>query len=214
MNLDNILINFRKNINDAPNLLKNHVIDSTGLLITATPINALLEVFVYDMSVKTSLNTRIYGAELTYLGMGICYDTGREFMRNKLKITDTTSEKIQTLADSIYSAGFSSIVSYPLYLLSGASEEAAIKGTVGAAVVSLFAGSIIGYGLDTFKDFTGIQKTKRLPKLLQNTSKNMKKILAAGLIVSSLAITAGAYEIKENYYNDIKKNISTVINYF
>jgi len=209
MSLDDTIATFRKNINNAPNLLKNHIIDSTGLLITVTPINALLEVFVYDMSVQTSLNTRIYGAQLTYLGMGICYDAGREFMRNKLKITDTTSEKIQTLVDSIYSAGFSSIVSYPLYLLSGASEEAAIKGTVGAAVVSLFAGSIIGYGLDVFKDFTGIKKTSRLPLTLQNSSKNMKKVLAIGLIASSLAITLGAYEIKENYFpNAISNTIS------
>lgn len=201
-------MNLEKIVNGA----KNYLVDTTGLLLASTPIYASMEVFFSQMSSETSLESRIKVAELSILGLGIAYSKGRDLVRSKLNITEETSELKQSLLDSIYNVAVNISVSIPIYLSSGANLKQALIGAFGASLLGFVSGPINGWSLDTFRDFAGTVKSKRLPKKLQNLSSGAKKALAVGLISTTIGSTALIYEIKNTCFPNLEINYSNTPN--
>ncbi len=185
--------------------LKYYVVDTTALLTTSTPIYAAMETFASGMSSDTSLEARIKIAGISYMGLAVLYTKARDLSKYIFKVTDSSSRKINIIHDSIYASVFNIIASIPIYMSSGADLEQTLKGTAGAVFLSLTTGAINGFGVDAYRDFTGVKESRRLPKKIKELSPNAKKWIAAGLIAASVGLTALVYKAN-NEYSDYINN--------
>ena len=187
--------------------IKNYLVDTTGLLATAMPLYAGVEVFGAGMSAATSLEARLKVAQLSYLGMGFIYSKGRDLSRRIFKVNGDSPELKKVVHDSIYQVVFNGIMGVPIYLSSGASLEEAIKGVTATSVLSLVSGPISGYGIDLFRNLCGTtNEFSRKPQLVNNLGKKAKRALAIALIMGTVVSMAGIYKIKEattNHSNNI-----------
>ena len=111
-------------------------------------------------------------------------------------------KKKHTIHDSLYNAVFNAVFSTLIYSSSGADLEQTVKGVVGATLLGLVSGPINGYSLDTFRDFVGTKKSQRLPKRIQDIGNKTKRILAAGLVATTIGTTAGVYKIKDEFFSN------------
>src|SRR3989338_2385030 len=166
--------------------LKYHLVDSTALLTSSTPVYAAMEVGIVGMSDQVSLGSRLSGAVITYGGIGWAFAKGRDLSRRFFSITDKTRERIQTLHDSLYTAVFNGVMTPPLYLAMGADTNQAIFGGLSAAALSIPMGPVLGYSVDVARDMTGLRTCER---------PSVKKGLAALLLAGSIVATAGVYAL-------------------
>lgn len=179
--------------------LANYFVDTTGLLVASTPVFAAMEVFVSNMPVDVSLETRLKMTQLSYLGLGWAYGKGRDLSKKALKVTEQSKAWQKISLDIGYNVTFNAVISFPIYLSSGANLQQALIGTEGACLLSTIAGPLNGYGIDTFRDLIGTKPTTRIPQYVQNMNTQVKKALAIGLVGASIGLTAGIYKIKNGY---------------
>lgn len=184
-------------------LLKYHVVDTTALLTSSTPVYAAMEVGVVGMSDQVSLGSRLAAAGLSYGGIALAFSRGRDISRKIFGINDSTRERTQTLHDAVYAAVFNGVTTPPLYMAMGADIKQAIFGGISSAALSVPMGPILGYSVDVARDMTGLKKCERAsyPKLIKDQVSSVKKGLAALLLAGSLALTAGAYTLIPNEKN-------------
>ena len=183
------------------NYLKNHVIDSTAVVIESTPIFSAFEVGMAGMSDDVSINARLIGAAITYGGICSVLTKGRDAWRKLFKVSDTTKERIQMFHDTAYLAAFNLVAAPTIYYASGsrALKEIAI-GTACSIAFGSINGTPLGYAIDTFRDLTGIKECERssYPKLLKRQDTRTKKSLAALLTAGTIVLTAGIYSLTPN----------------
>lgn len=176
--------------------LKNHIIDSTAMLVASTPIFAGLENIVLGMSDEVSTNARLLATGLTYGGFGFLLSKSRDIYRKFLKITDQTKERKQQISDSIYGGLWNLFIAPPFYYASGARDLSEIVG--GTAIGILFgltSGGLVGYAIDMYRDLTGIKESARVPIYIRNKSSKFKLGLATAITASAIALTTGVYKI-------------------
>ena len=70
-------------------------------------------------------------------------------------------------------------------------------GTLSSMAVGLFLGPVMGYTVDTFRDFTGLKESERLPSILREQTPRNKKYAAALMTAASVAILAGIYSLNK-----------------
>ena len=186
--------------------LKTYFVDSTAVNAVCNPIFAGLETMVVGMSDDLSLNARLLGTGLTYMGLGTLISKGRDAYRKLVKVNENTREGLQQLHDSIYMGLFLLGFEPLFYYASGARTiKEIVGGTVAGTLFGLASGGLIGYGMDTFRDLTGIKESARVPKYIRNKSFRFKLGLAATITAASIALTAGIYKITPDKNNDISK---------
>lgn len=177
-------------------LSKYGMVNSLAQLTLATPIFALYETTIANMSVEQSLNTRYWAAAITLAGVGTLDAVVRDYVRKKLSITDQTEEKRQKKVDRRTKMVFNTARSGLTYLLGlkGRDPTKLLRGVgLGVAYGRLF-GAQSGYMMDLYRDLSGLTKSKRIPQKIQNLNSKAKKALMAGMISASLLTTAGIYE--------------------
>lgn len=180
--------------------LKHYITDTTGLLLSSTPIYATMETLGAGMSSATSLEAKLKVAGLAYCGFGILYAKGRDLSRKVFKVTPEKSEFAKSVHDSIYNIAWNIPLATAIYLTSGADLEQTAKGVAGSAVLGLFSGPANGYSIDIFRDFVGTKKTDRkMPKVFSSAGRKIKKLFALGMIAAMLAYTATIYAINDKY---------------
>ncbi|MEM4295956.1 MAG: hypothetical protein QXS91_04095, partial [Candidatus Anstonellales archaeon] len=89
---------------DKPNKIfdiKKYFIDNIAIVSEANPVFAFFEVFISNLSVKTSLNSRILGTFITFIGFGTIFSKGRDMWRKIFRVNQKTNEKIQAFHDFI-----------------------------------------------------------------------------------------------------------------
>jgi len=175
---------------------KLHLADSTAMLAASNPIFSALEVnagkiFQYvpflrdhtaDMSDDMSAFARATATVLSYGGLAILLSRGRDLSRKITRIGEKSKEKTKAIHDSLYIAGFNLLFSPGMYAISQklAGEEIepakVIAGTTIAVGVGLVCGAPIGYAVDAFRDFTGIEKNDRVPSSLNNLEASVRGI--------------------------------------
>src|SRR3989344_3867576 len=88
-----------------------YLIDPTVLLVSTAPFQCASETLIAGMSDEVSLHTRLYVTGTCYLGLGRLIGKGRDMSRKMLNITDTTSEVVQQIHDSLYLASTNFVLS-------------------------------------------------------------------------------------------------------
>lgn len=186
--------------------LKQHVVDSTALLVESNPLYCALEVGIAGMSVATSMNARILATGIAYAGVGSLLSKGRDLSRKLFKITDQTKERIQCIHDIGYTAAFNLVTCPPMYAVSQtlAGEDIdPIKIAIGTLAGTIFGsinGPPMGYAVDTFRDLSGIRKCNRLsyPNFLKGQSSKVKKVILTGLVGASIGTMGLIYSLTPN----------------
>ncbi len=170
---------------------KQHIVDSTAILVIGTPISAGFETGLAGMSDDVSLNARFIATGLTFGGMGSIISKGRDIWRKGFNVNDETKEIIQQTYDAAYLTTINSILGPIFYYVSGSRDwEEITIGTGAAALLSLTMGGPAGYTIDAVRDLTGIKSSKRIPESISNLGSRSKKSLVALAIAGSLGITA------------------------
>lgn len=184
-----------------PEKLKYHLSDSTAMIAEATPVFAAFETGIAGMTDGASLNARIIGTILGYVGMGSAYGKGRDAWRKLFKITDRTRERIQYAHDIAYTAAFNIIVGPVIYLISGVRNiEEIIIGTACAAVFGAVNGGPLGYAVDAFRDLSGVKPCERksYPDAIRKQPSKVKKWIIVGAMAAMIGITSMVYSFVPN----------------
>src|SRR3989344_2903508 len=151
--------------------LFEHFVDSTAVASAGNPILAAIEVFAAGMTNETSMHARMAGTTLVYMGLGSVYSRGRDLSKRVFNVTKESKESVKKLHDALYSAFYIGITQPPFYYALGARDWKQIAvGAAGAAAVQIFLGPIAGYTIDTYRDFTGIKESERLPYFVKDMS--------------------------------------------
>jgi len=177
-------------------LLKQHLVDTTALLVVSHPIYAAMETLVMNIPEDVSLRTRGIATVTSFAGLGWLYAKGRDASRGYFGIDQECSEMSQTVHDTGYAIGFAGAVSPVFYAAAGGCLEDTVYGTLGAMGLSIFSGPIMGYSLDAFRDLVGLQESHRLPSIVKNRSQRTKGVIAAGLLAASLALFGAVYVVQ------------------
>ncbi len=179
--------------------LKQHLVDSTAILVITTPILATLETMVLGMDNEVSSHARLLGVAVSYVGTGSLFSLSRDYFRKLAKVNSETKERVQQAYDLAYTAAFNLAISPPFYYAAGVRDlKQIIAGTAMSIGVGIVIGGSLGYTIDAYRDFTGIHKSKRIPNPLRNLNSKLKICIAGALTVLSLSTTAGIYKLN-NY---------------
>jgi len=178
--------------------LKNHLIDTTAVATAMNPLMAGVEVGAAGMTNETSMHARLLGSVLLYAGLGSVYSQGRDLSKKLFGITKETSEVVKTIHDSAYTFAFTVALQPPFYYVVGSRNvKEIIIGTIGAGAISSLFGPVTGYMVDTYRDFTDIKGTERLPSFLKNHDPTTKKYMAGLLTAASVGLLAGIYAMNK-----------------
>jgi len=186
--------------------IKQHLVDSTAILAESNPLFVALELGVANLSVGASINARLLATATFYGGLGYLFGKGRDISKNHFNITDETSEKIQHLHDSAYGAGFSALLSPPMYALSQklAGDELDLTkialATGSAVTLGIINGNPSAYAIDLFRDLSGVKDCNRklYPKFLKNRTPKVKKAIFVALTAASIGAMAMQYACSNN----------------
>jgi hypothetical protein len=204
MDLESSLQKVKNVVVQSPRFCYEHVVSSTAQLATVTPVYAALETMSYGMDNTVSLDARLNAAIATYCGVGFLVNKGRSLYRHALGISQSTSDRLQSLHDSIYLAGFSIPYSLILYSVSGETDWHKIGLGMGVgAVISLAIGPALGYAMDAGADVAGQKKCTRPSYVNQfgTLSDGAKKVLAAFVFGASMGLTALTYSVAPHIGN-------------
>lgn len=176
--------------------LPYHAVNSLAQLSLATPIFALYETIMANMSIEQSMNTRYWAAVITFAGVGYLDAKVRDYVRKKFNVTDQTKVKTQKKIDRRTKMIFNTARAGLTYLLGlkGRDPTKLLRGVGLGVLYGKFFGASSGYMMDLYQDLSGLKESKRIPEKIQNLKSSTKKLLMAGLIVISIGTTAGIYK--------------------
>ena len=190
--------------NKAVRFIKNHLSDSTAMILSYTPMAAAVETFTAGITNEDSANARTFGAGLTYAGLGLVYSKGLHLSRRIYQITTESTEKEKLKHDTLYGIAFSLAISPFFYLAVGINDWKQITiGTVIGTGAAIFGSGITGYSIDGFRDLMGLENSERIPRRIANLRASAKKGLAALLVAGSIGLTAGVYGLRTTVDNCI-----------
>ncbi len=180
--------------------LQLHFTDATALLVESTPVLAVFETAVAGMSVRVSLNARLFAAGLTYFGgTGFIYARGRDLSRRIFGIHSETKEAWQHFHDSAYLGVFNLVFAPILYLASGARDLHAIMvGTATAVAFGLVNGGPMGYVVDVFRDLVDLEACNRssYPQVLKRQRAWVKRTIFVLAVAAGIVLTWLVYLLK------------------
>jgi len=189
--------------------IKKHIVDTTAGLTISLPIIASLETLVLGINTETSYHARFTSSCLAYLGLGSLFSRGRDQFRRLLKINDKTRERTKQICDLAYGATFNLLMSPPLYYVAGVRDPKQMALSIGMSVcIGTALGAPAGYMIDTYRDFTGIKKSNRVPNYFINLNSKTKIFLAGTLTCLSLCGTLLLYKLQDyeqNKYHEVIK---------
>lgn len=196
-------MNLEKLVNNG----KQYLSDCTAVAAVYTPAYALLEVGLAGMSHQQSLDARLVGLSSIYLGLGSAISLGRDYSQKLFHITEASPGKTRKIHDTLYLATIA-LVSNPIfYLAIGARDvKEIVVGTVAGAVLSAVIGAPMGYVIDWFRDLLAIEPAQHMPSFMKRCGSKTKKLIAAGLVAASVALTGAVYHFVPDKEPVIIKN--------
>jgi len=180
-------------------------------LTLATPIFALYETTIANMTVEQSTNTRYWAAAITFAGIGYLDAKVRDFVRKKLYITDETDEGKQRKIDKRTKMVFNTARASLVYLLGleGRDPTKFLRGVGLGVMYGKLFGAKSGYMMDLYRELSGIKESKRISEKIRRMNSYAKKALMVGITVASLATTMGIYKtaphIKEYFVDKFEQ---------
>lgn len=184
--------------------LKEHVADSTSIIALTMPIQATIESFGANMSLEVSLNSRLFGVALTYMGLSRIAKL-RDYVIDRFDLKNK-SKAIQLGHDMLYGLVIGPTVKTGIYLAAGETDWKKIAiGALGTTFTSAILSGAMGYWVDVSRDLLGVKESNRTPEFLKEKTKNTKKVIFAGALATSLALTATVYGLKYGFNNEVQK---------
>lgn len=199
-------------------------LNSTSLLIVATPVQAFNDTFgmelwgiyiaetpnaIIAMTDQASIQGKVGVAALTYAFAGPLYQICRGASERKLGITQKTWEPIQWIHDFIFTALYSSSVilgGYGYgYAVTGEFDTKSVGLALGISCISqIIRGPLIGYSVDTGLDMWEYKECvrKTYPSKIKNMSKRGKLTTYFTAVAASLALTAGIYGLTPSSWSN------------
>ena len=168
-------------------------------MVFSTPIFTALEILIARLPNELSQKGRCLGIGLTYAGLGYLIGKGRDLSKKAFGITDETTENIQKIHDMLYMAVANMTTAPIAYYAVGARDPWELtKGGLSAGLFGLGFGWLMGYGIDVFRDLTGLKECKRrsYPETIRKRGPRVKKGIMALTTVTSIALTLGVYELR------------------
>ncbi len=175
--------------------LKKHLVEATALITVGNPAFTALEMMC-GMPHQTSINARIYGTGLIYLGLASLITKGRKYSLNYWNIDFERKKYLLDIHDALYSMSVS-LATAPLFYwaMGGKNLKEIALGTSVSASLGLFLGMPSLYAVDAFNDFADIEPSNRLPEIIKNSSKKTKKTIMGIAALTSLGLTAAIYAL-------------------
>ena len=164
------------------------------MVTIANPIYATLEVLA-GMTTGVSLNSRMISTAVTYAGLGSLTKI-RDFSKGKFGVTADSSELAKGVHDVTFTAAAVVGLKPLIYIASGETDPKKIAIATAATVI---AGAVMAYPggrlVDCYREIIGVEKTNRLPKIIEEQSPKVQKGLAALLTAGSIAAVGAVYAI-------------------
>lgn len=184
-------------------LLKHYVVDSIGVILLGMPLFGAMETLLPEpsfpgLSSDESWEVRKNTLLLVAGGLALLYSKSRDASRWFFEITDKSPEKIKKRHDAVYGFVFSAGSAIPIYLSSGADWRAALTGAFWSGVFGFATTPANCYVLDVFRGLNDTIPSVRVPKIIQDSNKYVKKGLAVGMIGASALGLFGVYEFKDS----------------
>ncbi len=163
---------------------KLHIGNSTAILMSVTPIYAIVELFVLNMAELVSLKARLITILITYLGLGFLFAKGRNISKRIFNVSEEFShESTIVVHDLLYLVGFNFCLTPLLYLVSGASPREIVLGTSFALGMAFIAGPINGFFIDAAGELTGLNSSLRLPVAVRQLDQASKTTILFGVLM-------------------------------
>lgn len=182
--------------------VRNHIVDTTAILVASNPIFTISENVISGMSDKLSLANRINGSALFYLGAGYVFAKGRDFYYDLLKIDKDS--KLKGFHDAVWGTIYGALFNGAVTATNVQSLDEIVVGAVSGALTGGIAGAPSGYAIDAFRDLTDVNPSERLPKKIRNLPSKIKKGIVAGVIAASIGLTGGIYKATPENYQGLK----------
>jgi len=190
-------------VNDKKNwgfFLKQHLVDTTAGYIVVTPLFSVLETTLFGLTDNVSIKAKLIGTGASYiLFLGSAFSKLRDFTRKKFGVSQDSPRLIQGVHDTVCTWAYYTAITPLFYYASGSTnfyENA--RATALALFTGTFTGYPVGLAIDAYRDFAGIEESKRLPDLIKNQRPFVKKSMMLGLTVASTAFTIGYFYLR-NY---------------
>ncbi|MDO8508544.1 MAG: hypothetical protein Q7S27_02565 [Nanoarchaeota archaeon] len=196
---------------------KYTIVPAVAISTVTLPLMAAIEKLA-GFTTEASINARKVAF---FLGLGGYYSLlakGRDYSQKKFKPTNIK------LHDRLY-FGMCGLLSLPAIYLPAKyiSQQMGITPpdfwshtttTAFSAGVGIFAGNMIGYSIDIFRDLTGIKKSERKlpPPYIKNAKQPIKHMIAASLFSSSIILMAGIYSFSDKIRDYMKEINSRTYN--
>ena len=194
---------FRKRIKRK---LKEYLVDCLAIVCETNVVFAFYEVFLSNLSVKTSINLRIMGTLITFSGVGYLFSKGRDKLKDvtkkyveKIIKVKEKWKKIKDFAyDFLYSSLFNLTVTPFIFILSHHLSNKPVPEiskvltfSLGATILNAINGPILCHTIDAFRDLAGIKSEETF-----ENNKKRKRLKLFLLTASALTSLVAIYGIK------------------
>jgi hypothetical protein len=195
--------NFRKRLKSK---LKEYLVDCLAIVCETNVVFGFYEVFLSNLSVKTSINLRIMGTLITFSGLGYLFSKGRDKLKDvtkkyveKIIKVKEKWKKIKDFAyDFLYSSLFNLTVTPFIFILSHHFSNKPLPEisklltfSLGATILTAINGPILCHTIDVFRDLAGIKSDETF-----ENNKKRKRLKLFLLTASSLTSLVAIYGIK------------------
>lgn len=170
-------------------------ITTISFMLLSMPIIAVLELFVFNYTIKISLLQKVISFSISFLGGIRIYSKTREYLKSFFNIKKR-GEKLKIVFDSGFGVIYHYLIMLLVYTLTFDFDYIKHFKVINSLLIFVILGyPILGFSNDLFLDYFNIRKSKRIEKIFLK-SQNLKKLIIFGLIVVSLSILILLYLFK------------------
>jgi hypothetical protein len=174
--------------------LGKSLIDTTMICGSTNAIYATLEVTKYGMSHADSTNTRLGVYATSLLGLGRFYSWTQGKSREFFGVEKEGMR--QAVHDAAYGATFGFVTAPPFYhFLGQVPWDATLKPAVGAAVLNIGLGPLMGAAINIGRDLAFDESSRYVPDAISESNRTRKFVTLVALIGAMYAANAVVYEI-------------------
>ncbi len=184
--------------------IPQHVIDTTGMITAAQPINTIGELAVVRLPKEVSLGIRETSIEWGYLGLGYAYSKGRDGWDKIFNVNDASPSLVKGFSEFAYNTVAKSLQIMGIYAWNGV-WDLSVWGTAIATstVLAPIVGPVAGIGVDVMRYSTnmvppGKESKYKFVQKIGRMTRPTRYAIAAGCIATSAGVMTATY----NYFPD------------
>ncbi|MDP2925176.1 MAG: hypothetical protein Q8N99_02275 [Nanoarchaeota archaeon] len=171
------------------------IVDASAVTSLGNPVYSLIETQFLGFTDQESINAKLYGTAISYLGLGYIYARTMDLSQKLFGVKDKKSKSLKKLHDILYTGAFNFVLTSGIYYKSGKTDLKELGIIAGIATLIGFALGIPNrYILNVYHDLCGINTGN--PDILKNPISIPKILMATGLTTASAAATYSYFCIR------------------